>query len=223
MDKKIVTIVGSPRRRGNCARLAASFERRMKELGYQVDQYDACRFSPAEWTESTVYFDGSEASDECLGYKDLMLRDIQSACGVVFFIPVYIYGMPAQMTAVINTIASAARSGKITGSRKCALVSVCAQKKMSVFNGVKFIYEHIIDSIGWENGGELLLTSLWKQADADKHHAVDEAYAFADKFAGVNGGLREPDPVQRPVPASCVIPSAADGITSSWLMSGSAL
>lgn len=225
MDKKIVIITGSPRRRGNCSRLAASFERRLRELGYTVTEFDVCSFSASDWSESTAYFQGGSRDDDCTAFQQLLIREIDEAEGVVLVLPVYIYGMPAQMVAALDVIGSKVRSGEISGRKKCALISCCAQKKLSVFNGIKFTFEHLVKAFGWENSGELLLTGLWKRADADKHHAVDEAYAFADKFVSSPSeeekkAEEKPEENNKSKANRLVIASVADDILPSWIFSG---
>ena len=218
MNNKIVIITGSPRRRGNCSRLAASFEKRLNELGCETAVYNACSFSACDWSGSGAYFNDADRSDDSEAYLELLKKDIGEAHGVVLAVPVYVYGMPAQVLAMLDKIASAVKSGEISGRKRCALISCCAQKKISVFNGIKFTYEHVVKALGWENSGELLLTSLWKRSDADKHGAADEAYAFADKFAAQDAEEKKmPGDTEGPVNSGLTVSSLINDTLPSWL------
>lgn len=206
---KTVIITSSARKKGNCRRLAASFGRRLQEAGCSVLEFDAGELktslclsdSPAEW--------GGEA-DQYREWFGHLAAELKEAEAVVIVVPVYIYGMPSQITAVFERLLKDPEKRKVFSGKKSVLISCCAQKKMSVFDGVKAIYENIAEECGWDNAGELLLTGLWKENDADRRGASDRAYAFAD---GLLEKLRQEDSSEgREVSASVIGSFSASSI-----------
>ena len=188
---KIVVITSSARKKGNCRRLADAFSRRLQEAGCRVPDFDAGALktslclsdSPSEW---------GSGSDQYKEWFDRLEAEMKEADAVVIVVPVYIYGMPSQITAVFERLLKDPERRKAFSGKKSMLISCCAQKRMSVFNGVRAIYENIADACGWDNAGELLLTSLWKEDDADRMGATDKAYAFAGELLGGQGSGEGP-------------------------------
>ncbi len=188
---KTVVITSSARKKGNCRRLADAFSRRLLEAGCKVTHFDAGGLktslclsdSPSRW--------GSE-SDQYSEWFDRLEAELKDAGAVVIVVPVYIYGMPSQITAVFERFLKDPERRKAFSGRKSMLISCCAQKKMSVFDGVRVIYENIVEACGWDPAGELLLTSLWKEDDADRRGATDKAYAFAGELLETMGAGEGP-------------------------------
>jgi multimeric flavodoxin WrbA len=100
---KLLVLVGSPRRAGNSATLAAAVERGARAVGdveVKVRFIDDFITSFLRDCRSCRRADGSCAIDD--GFRGLFLEDFLPATGVVFASPVYWYGLSAQTKAFFD-------------------------------------------------------------------------------------------------------------------------
>lgn len=170
-------ITASPRKDGNCRQMAAAFAERLEEAGYSSKEYDAGRLRVSGCAPDES---GAAADGKCRKWFEDLSRDVDAADALVFVVPVYVYGFPAQLAAVVEGLMRGREERDAFKGRKCMLISCCAQKKMDVFSGVKFTYERLAEYCGLENVGELLIPRLWRTKDAARRGAASHAYYFAE-------------------------------------------
>jgi multimeric flavodoxin WrbA len=100
--RKLLVLVGSPRRTGNSAKLAAGVQRGAEEAGTEV----ALRFID-DWITSFLRDCRTcrRPDGECSigdGFRNLFLDEFLQADGVVFCSPIYWYGLSAQTKAFFD-------------------------------------------------------------------------------------------------------------------------
>ncbi|CAM3411471.1 MULTISPECIES: flavodoxin family protein [Paenibacillus] len=104
MNQKLLVLVGSPRRDGNSAALAAAVKRGAEKKGTQVALHFVDDFISSFLHDCRIC---RLPSGECSiqdNYESLIMGEFVPADGVVFCSPIYWYGLSAQMKAFFDRL-----------------------------------------------------------------------------------------------------------------------
>ena len=181
MQKRILVLIGSPRKGGNSDLLADAFSKGAQAAGHKVMRFSSakdivkgCIACDTCWSKGKPcsFDDGFDKLAPLLEQADMLVL-----CG-----PVYWFTFSAQIKAAIDKIYAymspkCPRKLKITES----MLLMCAgDTDMNVFNGSVATYNGIVDFLGWRDKGMLLVPDV-----NDKGTIVKtDALALAEKMGG---------------------------------------
>ena len=181
MASKIVVINGSPRKRGNTARMVESFKARAEEGGGAVVVFDAAASNVGGCHAcETCYKTGKACSFD--DDFNIIAPAILEADAVVFTMPVYWYSIPAQIKGVIDRLFSFVVGGKDIAGKECAVIACCEEEDMTVLDGVRLPIERSAALMKWKMVGEVLVPGVLNVGDIEKTDGCAQAAALADKF-----------------------------------------
>lgn len=178
MQKKIVVITGSPRKKGNTMTLTETFIQSVNAKGHVVTRFDAAELNVR----------GCRACDACYQTGKACVFDddfnqiasaIEDADVVIFAAPVYWYTFPAQIKAVIDKMYSIQAKRDLKGIES-GLISCCAEDDKATFEGICFAYRRTIELMQWNNIGEVLVPKVLEQGDIKKTDGIARVNAFAE-------------------------------------------
>lgn len=164
--KRVLLLTGSPRDNGNSSAMAGAFERKAESEGHQIRRFDTAHMRVG----------GCDACERCFqNGKPCFVEDdfnqiapeIECADVVVFATPVYWYSMPAQLKAVIDKMYAFLVCGQCNHimDKECVLLACCEENDLSVFEGVRFIYERTAAQLNWNSLGEVLILGVLNEGD----------------------------------------------------------
>lgn len=181
MGKKILIITGSPRRDGNTNRMADAFAKAAGGKGHPVERFDAAAGTYTGCHAcATCYKTGKPCSFDDDFNK--VAPSILEADVLVFAMPVYWYGIPSQIKAVIDKLYSFVIGGKDISGKKCALISCCEESDSAVFDGIRLPMERTASYLKWDMVGEVLVPGVTDIGDIDKTDGCAQAAALADRI-----------------------------------------
>lgn len=167
--KRVLLLTGSPRKNGNSSAMADAFVKRAELDGHQI-----CRFDTAH-----MQVNGCDVCEKC--FQDgspcrmndefnQIASGFEWADAVVFATPVYWYSMPAQLKAVIDKMYAFLVCGRCNHimEKECVLLACCEENDLSVFDGVRFIYERMAAQLNWYSLGEVLIPGVLNEGDIRK-------------------------------------------------------
>ncbi len=170
---KIVVLVGSVRKGGNTQLLAEAFaegarQHHAVELVYIAQQ----KIAPCTGCDTCRRKEGLC----CVQQDDMqaLYPKILQADGIVIASPVYVFGLTAQLKALIDRLHGAMH--KPTQVRKTALLSVAAAPGGRAFEAVKLQYEIAVEYFHLEDKGVLLVPGVKNPGDIQGNPALQEAY-----------------------------------------------
>ncbi len=181
MGKKIIVITGSPRIKGNSNAMTEAFIKAAERKGHKVTRYDAANMT----------LGGCHACKRCYTTGKACIHDddfnilapcIEAADAVVFSMPVYWYSIPAQIKCVIDKFYAFMVAGRNVAGKQCALLGCCAEENESALQGVRRPVEMMVDFLGWQLIGEVLVPGVEAVGDIRKTDALSRAEALADLF-----------------------------------------
>lgn len=181
MANKIVIINGSPRKRGNTARMIESFKARAEEGGSTVVVFDA----------ATAVIGGCRACDTCFEsgractYDDdfnVIAPDILEADGVVIACPTYWYSFPGQIKNAIDKLYSFCVGRRDVAKKKCGLICCCEEDELDVMDGISKPLDRIAALLEWEVVGKVLVPGVLEEGAVERTDGRDRAAALAEKF-----------------------------------------
>lgn len=181
MSKKIVVITGSPRKNGNSFAMTEAFIKASEEKGYTVTRFDAAMKNVGGCHACETCFKSGKACSFDDDFNTIS-NDIMEADAVVFTMPVYWYSIPAQIKGVIDKLFSFCVAGKEVAGKKCALITCCEEKDMSVMDGVRIPIERTAALLKWEMAGEVLIPGVLNVGDIEKTDGCKQAAMLADKI-----------------------------------------
>ncbi|MCJ7835442.1 flavodoxin family protein [Cuneatibacter sp. NSJ-177] len=173
---KIVLITGSPHKKGTSALLAEEFIRGAEEAGHTVARFDAA-FQEVGNCRACNYCRNHDG--ECI-QKDGMeqlLPILMEAELVVFAMPLYYFGMPAQIKSVIDRFY--AKNSKLLGSgKKAALLATCADTAPWALDVLTAHYQTICRYLQWEDAGMVLAPGVGVRKDIEETDYPEKAWEF---------------------------------------------
>ena len=100
---QLTTVLGSPRKKGNTARVLEMFESLMTQRGYEVDRINIvdCEVNGClgcQACKQVKHEPGCKQQDDAVGIFERMM----AADAVIYATPLYTYGFPSQMKALVD-------------------------------------------------------------------------------------------------------------------------
>lgn len=166
MAKNILILLGSPRKNANTKQMAREFAQGAQENGHQVTIIDA----------AALDVHGCMACDQCwkLGIPCVQEDDfykitpaLEKADVLVFACPVYFYGMPAQLKAVIDRLYSYCSEETLVklNIKESVLLMAAADDEPKNFDGAVATYKTTAEFLGWEDRGALVADHVSAQGE----------------------------------------------------------
>lgn len=179
MNKKIVVITGSPRKKGNSFAMTDAFIQAAEAKGHTITRFDA----------AFKKVGGCIACEKCYSTgKPCIIDDdfntiapaILEADAIVFTMPLYWYSIPAQIKGVIDRIFSLVIGGKDIAGKKCALIACCEEEDISVMDGIRIPMERMCALNKWNMTGEVLILGVYKIGDINSTDGCKKAAELAN-------------------------------------------
>ena len=178
---KILGINGSPRRKGNSHYLMTLFMDKMAARGHDTRVMDATRMEVTR----CIGCGNCEKTGNCVFTEDdfttLFLPAVLEADIVVFSSPVYFYGFPADIKALIDRIQvlwSRKYRLKTLGlegrERKGVLLAVGATSGKDLFSGMEQTARYCFDAAGIDYAGALCYRGIDGAGAIADHPGIDE-------------------------------------------------
>lgn len=133
---KIVVITGSPRANGNSNMMASAFIEAAEKAGAEVKRFDACKLNLVGCRACGGCYKTGHACAFEHAY-DAVADAIVEADTVVFTMPVYYFGIPAQIKALIDHMYCFIVGGKDIKGKKCLVLGTSGQAvENGIFEGI---------------------------------------------------------------------------------------
>ncbi|MEM1443494.1 MAG: flavodoxin family protein [Verrucomicrobiota bacterium] len=100
--KKLLILIGSPRRDGNCSLLAEAVAKGAKANGAEVTTHFVDDFVTEFLKDNRTNRKANGEDDSQDGFRDVFFNDFLPADGVVFCSPIYWYAMSGQMKTFLD-------------------------------------------------------------------------------------------------------------------------
>lgn len=185
MEKKnILILTGSPRKNGNSDTLAQAFADKARANGHEVTLYRT----------ADKQIRGCAACDRCWskdGKPCVMQDDMQElfpmlnlADIVVFAAPIYFFGLPAQLKAVIDRFYPLCKDDKMDAfsGKQCFLIICGASDDENDFEPTIQTYEVMADYLGWEDCGTVVALGLEGTGDAKDSEWINAVRELAQSI-----------------------------------------
>jgi multimeric flavodoxin WrbA len=181
MSKKIVVLTGSPRKNGNSFAMTDAFIKACVEKGHEVTRFDTAFMQVKSCIAcGSCYSDGNPCvfNDGFNGIANC----IEEADAVVFTCPVYWFGMPASLKAVLDKFYAFSVGNKRTtlAGKKAALLTCWEESGYDVADGVKFTYVRSLEFMKWTSVGEVGIPGVDKPGDIHQTDGIKQAIKLAD-------------------------------------------
>ena len=163
---KVLLLTGSAHRMGTTHLLADEFERGAREAGCEVARGDAAFLKVGGCLGCNHC---KSHGGECVQRDDFdgIRAQLLEAEVVAFAAPLYYFGMPSQLKAVVDRFHAFSSELK-RGNRRICLLAVCADQKPEGMEALKIHFERIASYLGWEDGGSVLALGCFDRADLEK-------------------------------------------------------
>lgn len=160
---KVLAISCSGKKNGNSEKLAAAFCEGVQQAGHEVR---CLRLSELDvhWCRGC---NACVQTDRCV--QDDGMREIYSAFGeadaIAFAAPLYFWGMPAQMKAILDRVYALGHDNEkgyfAYPRKKCALIASAAdtERHFWVFESFTQYWQRYVNYMRWEDLGTLLVGS----------------------------------------------------------------
>ncbi len=182
MAKKILMIVGSPRKKGNTQRLAEAFQQGAQEAGAQVQLVNLAE-TPVKGcldcggcnkTGRCVQRDGMEAIYEGIQDCDLL----------VLGTPIFFFTVSAQLKAALDRLHSYAIAIQYKFPKKeCVLLAVSGDPEVEHMQQVVTYYRTLTGRLGWTDRGMILATGAKARGAIEGNIALEQAVELGRKVA----------------------------------------
>lgn len=161
MAKNVLILSGSPRKGSNTEMLLQAFQRGAEAAGHQVAVFDTaakqiggCRACQACWSKETacVFQDGFTELEPLLEAADVL----------VLASPIYWFALSAQLKAAIDRLYAYNReqTRRPLKIKETALLLVAGDTEVSVFEGAVKSYELMMNYLGWQDCGRVLVPDV---------------------------------------------------------------
>ena len=171
---KVTVLVGSPHKNGSSSIMADSFEKGLKENGHEINRFNLCDLNVAPWTEESA-----DVHDDF----DKILESLQESDLFVISTPIFYFGFPAQLKAVIDRFQNVNHYVKHAGENgnglKTVLLTVSYRDDEPVMDAIKKHYEMLCEYLNWHSQGIVLGTGCGTPGMTSTSKHVDEAYELA--------------------------------------------
>ncbi len=174
----IVMLTGSPHRYGTSSLLADEFTRGALDAGHHVS-----RFDPAfEDIKPCLGCGQCRTNGACVRLDAMgeLIPSLIAADGIVFVTPVYYFGMPAQLKAVVDRFYFP--ESRMMGGKRTALLATAYNPSQDVMDALTVQYHKIQSYMGWIDAGMVLACGCGVREDIEKSGYPQQAYALGRRF-----------------------------------------
>ncbi len=179
---KIVVITGSPRVQGNSNLMASAFIDAAEKAGANVKRFDACQMNLVGCRACGGCYKTGHACAFEHAY-DSVADAILEADTVVYTIPVYYFGIPAQIKSLIDHMFCFMMGGKNIKGKKCLVMGTSGQPvENGIFEGVTAAMKRSCNFIGWSYE-EYFVGSMNEPGAIQKTDALTRVAELAQKYA----------------------------------------
>lgn len=176
MEKKIVILNGSPRKKGNTSALVSEFTRGAKEAGHIVTEFfldgmdiDGCKGC----------FSGHSSKEcPCVQKDDMaQIYPVVKGCDVIVLAtPLYYWNMSGQIrTAVDRLFALEEGDGNLLRGHDRSSALLMAAEGHG-FEDVLTYYDHLMEHLRWKNLGHVLAGGNGAVGDITGKPELEQAY-----------------------------------------------
>ncbi|QHI72132.1 flavodoxin family protein [Aminipila terrae] len=177
MKKNVLVITGSPRNGGNSDLLADAFIEGAQSAGHNVTKWKAAEKNIGGCHACETCFSTGKACSFDDDFNDLAPL-LAKADVLVWATPVYWFSYPAQIKAAIDKMYSFYAGQRPLGIKESLLLTCAEMEDMSVFDGVKATYNHIVKFLQWTDRGCLAVPAVRKPGDVIATTALHKARAL---------------------------------------------
>ena len=174
----VLGITGSPRPKGNSYFLMSSFMAQMEMKGYDTQVIDAVKLK----TNPCIGCGNCEKKGVCIfedEFTSVFLPAVIKADIVVLAAPVYFYGFPSALKAVIDRIQVLwSRKYRLKTSefkgrdRKGILLAVGATQGKDLFDGMKLTARYFFDAADIKYEADLCYRGVDEKGEMEQHPTV---------------------------------------------------
>jgi len=162
--KRILVITGSPRKKGNSDILAETFIEGALQAGHTVDRFDAGRKKVKGCIACDKCFTRGTACSVKDDFNEVAPL-IAQADVLVLSSPLYYFSFSAQIKSVIDKLYSFNSSPEPLKIKESVLLACGETSELSDFEGMTKTYEKIIEFLGWDDRGQLLVPDVNTKAE----------------------------------------------------------
>lgn len=183
MMKKILLLMGSPRKDGNTQILAEAFSKGANQAGYDIK----CLNVTSKNIKGCIACNSCRNSSTTCRLDDDFAKEIapflEEADAIVFATPLYWFGFPSQIKAVIDKLyAYVPGQNKKQLNIKEALLIVCgACTEESYFQGIINTYDNIVKYMQWSNKGSYVVPGVNDRGDV-KANTIEQIEKIGNNF-----------------------------------------
>lgn len=172
---KIVVITGSPHKKGTSALLADEFIRGAEEAGHEVFRFDAAfeKIEPCIGCDKCRKTDGTCFRDDSMSKLAPYLTE---ADAIIFAMPVYYFGIPAQMKVVVDRFY--APESTMMGNKKFVLLATAYNPDQAVMSSLVSQFEQIRNYMQWDDAGKILACGCGTREQIEGSRYPEEAYTL---------------------------------------------
>lgn len=154
---KVVILKGSPKKGGNTDILADAFADAARTAGHEIVDIPVGRMHLEGCLGCRACF---KTGKPCVIDKDgwnAIVDDLLAADAIVFALPVYWFGWPAQVKAALDRMFCLGSSpDKGVPHKKCFLLSAAADPtEIGVFDAPIMVFTKSVELVGWEATGNV--------------------------------------------------------------------
>lgn len=183
MHKKILILNGSPRKNGNTKALADAFTRGAEQAGNTVTVFslDSMNIHPCKGCLGG----GRDPSHPCVQRDDmdLIYPVYREADIVVLATPLYYWSVTGQFKAAFDRLFAVAECDpeyKVPVKQAALLMAAGSQE----FEEVTFWYDHLMEHLGWQSIGKVLLGDVLYPDDGKERPELREAEDLGASIKG---------------------------------------
>lgn len=171
---RITVLTGSPHRKGTSALLAERFIAGAEDAGHEVFRFDAA----FEEVHPCLSCGRCRIAGERCVHRDEMDRlmpNLLAADLVVFATPLYYFGMPAPLKAVVDRFYSVHYA--LTKNRKRAVLLVtAADGHEEAVAPLRSHYQRILSYLSWEDAGVVAALGCSSRGSLERTRYPEQAY-----------------------------------------------
>jgi multimeric flavodoxin WrbA len=188
---KLLGILGSPREGGNSDLLLQKVLEGARQAGAQVSSLRAADLSIGGCLECG----GCDSSGECVVEDDMqqVYPQLEAADRIILATPVFFYGFPAQLKALIDRAQSAWSGRMLTKTKQQRktheagsgyLIAVGATKGEKLFEGLERVARYFFDALDMDYQGGLFFRGVDEQGAILRHpDAMEQAFELGRRIA----------------------------------------
>lgn len=179
----IVILNGSPRRNGNTDMLVDELIKGISESQCHITSVYPSKLKIHSCIGCNSCYKNEEHKcvfdDDMTKCYDILLQ----ADVIVVASPVYFYGITSQLKALVDRLHNPVRNKFRV--KKLALLCVCADNDLKVFDSIKCMYKSAVDYFALENMGMVLVSGVENKGDIKNNELLKKARELGEKICRI--------------------------------------